>query len=55
MMMVACTNLVKSTFKREQAVDGAVRKRAGQTAMYRIVSALGAAPVHIQCKVIGIS
>lgn len=36
-------------------MDGGGRKRAGQTAMYRIVSALGAAPVHIQCKVIGIS
>lgn len=36
-------------------MDGARGKRVGQTAMYRIVSALGAAPVHIQCKVIGIS
>lgn len=55
MMTVVCTNLVKSTFKREQAAEGAVRKKPGQTAMFRIVSAVEAAPVHIQCKVIGIS
>lgn len=55
MMMAACTNLVKSPFKREQLEDGAGRKGAGQTALCRIVSRLGAAPVHIQCKVIGIS